>query len=210
MAFTGTQVIAMAQRFLVDIDDDAYGDDMLSYLNEACRRFGSETHCCQKVVDVAVTAQTIPFTDIVSAIGASAEQVLYVSKVILKTGTNYTPLPKAPVSEMKALLISTTTTPTRYSLFAESIIFDTHPDTTLSFTATIYCSFVPTDLAQEGDSILIPDEWVQAIVKYIVFCCRIADRDAGLANGAYQEFENIKQAAANVFIAQVESIPGAA
>jgi len=213
MAFTIADILTMAQRFLLDIDDDAYRDTsshqpMLDYYNEAVRRFSSETHCCQAVVDVAVTAQTITYASIVSAIGASAEQVLYIIKIIPKTGTNYTPLPKAPVSEMRALLASTVTTPERYSIFAEKIRFDTHPDTTLSFTATIYCSFVPVDETDTSQNTLIPDEWVQAIVKYIVFCCRITDRDSGIANGAYAEFEAIKQTAANLFISQIEKIPG--
>lgn len=210
MAYTGTNVATKAQRFLADISDDAYIDDILSYINEGQKRFASETHCCQKHVDVAVTAQTIPFTDIVTAMGSDAENVLYVVKLTPKIGSLYAPLHKAPMSEMKTLLAAATTTPTRYSIFAESVIFDTHPDTTLSFTITIDCSFVPVDLAALSNNIIIPDEWVHALVKYVVFCCRIQDRDAGLANGAYQEFETIKQHAANVFMSQIEKIPGVA
>jgi len=212
MAYTGTNIIEMAQRLLVDMDDDAYGNDMLSYLNEGCRRFANETHCCQAVVNVSVSGQSVTFSDIVAAIngayGASAEAVLFIGKVIPNTGTYWTPLPKAPVSEMKAHLSDATTTPTRYSVFAEAIYFDTEPGVTLNFTATIYCSYSPVDLSAVGDSLLIPDEWAQAIVKYIVFCCHMADRDAGLGNGAYQEFDAIKQAAANLFISQIEKIPG--
>jgi len=218
MAYKASAVITMAQRFLVDTEDNAYSvgtsddtNDMLNYLNEACRRFAAETHCCQGIVTVSVTAQNITFATILAELGSSiVEQVLYITKVMPKTGTNYTPLPKAPISEMKALLASTVTTPTRYSVFAESIYFDTHPDTVLAFNATVSCSYVPKDLTSTDEYILIPDEWVQAIVKYIVFCCRIADRDAGLANGAYQEFEAIKQAAAAVNISQIEKIPGVA
>ena len=216
MSFTVTQILTMAQRFLVDIDDDGYRDTtthqpMLDYYNEAVRRFAAETHCCQGRVDIAVTAQSITFAALTSALvsaGYSASQVLYIVKLLPQTGINYTPLPKAPMSEMRALLVSATTAPERYSVFAESIYFDTHPDTTLSFTATISCSFIPTDASDVTTATLIPDEWVQAIVKYIVFCCRVTDRDSGLANGAYQEFEAIKQAAANVFISQIEKIPG--
>lgn len=210
MAYIASEVITMAQRFLVDIEDNAYEANMLSYLNEACRRFASESHCCQSVIDVNVTSQAVAYASVVAAIGETAEQVLYIVKVIPKTGTNYTPLSKAPISETKALLVSDVVIPTRYKTFAESIYFDTHPDTVLNFTVTILCSFVPKDLAADTENILIPDEWVQAIVKYIVFCCRIEDRDAGLANGAYQEFEAIKQSAAAVFISQIEKVPGVA
>ncbi len=214
MAFTVSDILTMAQRFLVDLDDDAYRDTtthqpMLDFYNEGARRFAAETHCVQAVVDVSVTTQKISYAAIVSAIGATAEQILYISKVIPKVGTNQVPLPKAPVSEMRALLASTITTPTRYSLFAEAVRFDTHPDTVLSFDVTVYCSYVPVDLVVTA-SILIPDEWAQAIVKYIEFCCRVTDRDGGLANGAYDQFDVIKQAAANLFISQIEKIPGVA
>ncbi len=211
MSYSATQVINMARRFLVDNNDDAYSADTLSYLNEACRRFASETHCCQAVVDMSVVSNTITYTAIATAIGASlAEQVLFVTKVLPQIGDNWTPLHKAPMSEMKALLATGETTPTRYSLFAEKVYFDTEAGTTLSFTATVFASFVPVDLAAVGDTVLIPEEWIQAIVKYIVFCCRIADRDAGLANGAYAEFEAIKQQAANVYMSQLERVPGVA
>ncbi len=210
MAYTGTQVKTMAQRFLVDIDDDAYSADMLSYINEGCRRFASETHCCQAQADMLVIANTIAYTAIASTIGASiAEQVLFVSKVLPQVGDKWTPLHKAPLSEMKSLLATEITTPTRYSLFAESVYFDTEPGVTLSFTASVFCSYVPVDLSAIGGTILIPEEWIQAIVKYVVFCCHIANRSAGLANGAYAEFEAIKQQAARVYMAQLEGIPGA-
>lgn len=199
MSYTGANVITMARRFLADSIDKAHLDaDMLAYLNEGQKRFSSETHCCQKVVDISVTAQTITYAAIKSAIGSDAEEVLSVLKVIPKTGDNYTPLPFAPISEMNPLLISTTTTPTRWGHFAEAVYFDTHPDTTLSFTARVKCSFVSADLSAVGDNIITPDEWVQALVKYIEFCCRIAERDANGANGAYDEFEAIKQSAAAI------------
>lgn len=217
MSYTATNIIEIAQRELLDPDDDAYNDasgqPMFAFLNEGQKRFASETHCCQAVVDISVTAQTITYAAIVTAInaitGLSAEGVLFVSKVIPDIESKQVPLPKAPVSEMKALLASTVTTPTRYSCFAEAIRFDTHPDTTLDFTATVYCSFIPTDLSVVGDSILIPDEWMMGLVRYVQYCCRVTDRDAGLANGTYEEYETIKEAAARVFIAQIEKVPGA-
>lgn len=219
MAFTVANILTQAQRFLIDIDDDAYRDTtthqpMLDYYNEAVRRFASETHCCQGVADISVTAQSVTYAAIAAAIASaysvSVEQVLYIVKVLPQTGDNWTPLHKAPISEMKALLATGVVTPTRYSTFAEAIYFDTEPGTTLSFTATVSCSFIPADETDVTQDTLIPNEWIQAIVKYIVFCCRITDRDSGIANGAYQEFEAIKQAAANVFISQIEKIPGVA
>ena len=219
MAYTAAQVITQAQRFLIDIDDAAYSDDMLTYLNEGCRRFASETHCCQSYVLISnITDSSIPYLVIRNAIDTiitpgSTEGILFVSKVLPMLGDNWTPLPKAPMSEMKAFLATDVTIPTRYFLYAEAIHFDVEEGVSMNSGAGIsfrlWCSYIPADLTATSDLLIIPDEWVHAIVKYMVFCCHIADRSAALANGAYAEFEAIKQAAANVYISQIERIPGA-
>ncbi len=214
MSYLASDVMTLAQRFLIDTEDDAYRDTttnlpMLAYLNEGQKLFAVGTHCCQAQVNIAVTGNAITYAEIVSAIGSSAEGILFPIKVTPQIGDNWQPLYKAPMSEMKALLATGVTEPTRFSLFSEKIIFDTEPGTTVSFTATISTSFVPTDLATAATAILTPDEWVMALVKYIIFCCRVQDRDAGQANGAFAEYEAIRQQAANVFVSQIEKIPGA-
>jgi hypothetical protein len=190
----------MAQRLLVDIDDDAYLDNMLTYLNEGQRRFAAETHCCQAIADVSVSDNVLAYSSIVSEI-TGAEKVLYVAKVQLNSGTQYTFLPFAPLSELKTLPTTATTTPTRYTTFAEQIVFDLHPSATISFDTTIFCSYVPSDLSS-GANLIIPDQWVQAVVQYIVYLCRVSDRDAGLANGAWSEYETIRANAAAFYKAQ--------
>lgn len=200
MAYTTSDITTMAQRLLVDIDDDSYLDNMLTYLNEAQRRFASETHCCQAIADVTVSDNVLAFSSIASEITGAAK-VFYVGKIQLNSGTQYSFLPKASVTEMKTLPVSTTTTPTRYSLFAEQIVFDLHPSATISFDTTIFCSYIPNDLT-DGQDLIVPDQWVQAIVQYIVYLCRVADRDAGLANGAFSEYEAIRANAIAFYIGQ--------
>lgn len=199
MSYIVSEVITMARRFLIDSADKSHTDaDMLAYTNEGQKRFSSETQCCQAVVDVTPSANPITYAQIVSAIGSSAEQILSIVKVTPKSGDNYTPLPFAPVSEMKELPVSATTAPTRWNNFAEVVRFDLHPDTAYTTVTRIECSFTTADLSAVGDTILTPDEWIQGLVKYVEFCCRIAERDAGGANGAYAEFEAIKLAAAAI------------
>ena len=196
----------MAQRLLVDVSDDAYLDNLLSYLNEGCRRFASETHCCQAIVDMNTnTSNEMAFSSIATA--ASAAKILYVAKIRLdevdgtaKTAPAY--LPKASMSEMKDLPTTSTTAPTRYSLFGEKVIFDLHPSATLDFDVTVYCSYIPSDLTSDNDTIVIPDQWISAIVQYMVYCCRVADRDSGLANGAWGDYEAVRTQAAAFYIAQ--------
>ncbi len=210
--FTVGNVLTMAQRELIDIDDDAYLDSnsqpMLSFFNEACRRFATETHCCQKAVAITATAQTITYANLVTTIGNTARSVLWIIKVQFNTGTQYYPIHKAPMSEMKQLLVAATVIPTRWSDFADAIRFDTHPDTVLSLATIVFCSFVPEDRTATSDTMIIPDEWAMAIVKYIVYCCRIADRDFSAANGAFSDYENIRVQAAKTVISRIEGLVG--
>jgi len=209
MAFTANNIMDMAQRFLVDIEDDAYRDTstsqpMLSFLNEGQRRFAAETFCCQTIVDLSsVTTKTITYATLAAAI-ADALGILFVVKVEVPDSTVSPFLPKAPISEMKNTLAVTTLIPTRYTLFGEEIVFDTHESATLALSdVNVYCVFSPNDVIAT-DNILIPDEWAQALVHYIVYCCRILDRDAGLANGAFAEYEAMRVQAAQLYRAQME------
>jgi len=205
MSYTGTQVMVMAQRYLVDVDDGAYSDDMLDYLNEGSRRFATETQCCQAIQACTFTAQSIGFSTIADLI-ANADGLLFVSKVEAPLNTVSQFLPKAPLSEMRKTLATGVVIPTRYTTFAKTITLDTDADQVLSLPTNIYCSYVPEDIVA-GDDILIPAQWVQALVKYIVYCARVADRDSGLANGAFADYEAIRLQAAMVVTAQTEGIP---
>jgi len=204
MAYTATQIITMAQRQLVDIDDDSYLADCLTYVNEACRRFASETHCCQESATVNLTTNKVLFSTVLAAVTGYIE-TLWIARVQLNSGTRYSILPKMPLSESKDLLAVTTLVPTRYMVFGKTLFTDLHPSAVPSISLTLFASFVPTDLTSVDDELKIPDMWAQAIVKYVVFCCRIADRDAGLANGAFQEYEAIRVQASAFYLAQAEA-----
>jgi hypothetical protein len=204
MAFTANDIMTMAQRFLVDIEDDAYRDTstnepMLSYLNEAQRRFATETFCCQSIADLAsVTSKFIPYTTLAAAI-SDALDIVYVFKVEVPESTLSQFLPKAPISEMKDTLAVSVLMPTRYTVFGEQIVLDTHESATLALSnVNVYCAFIPNDI-DATDNILIPDEWAQALVHYIVYCCRVTDRDAGMANGAFAEYEAMRLHAASIY-----------
>jgi len=198
MSYIGTDIATLAQRIMVDISDDAYigadadNHDMLHYLNEGQRYFASQTHCCQEMVSDNITGNTQTYSTLAGLISNGTE-ILEAHKILVKdtSKTNYEFLPRAPLTEMRALLATTDSAPERWTIFGETIYFDIHPSDTIDLDMDFFCSYTPNDLAAIGNTILIPDKWVHALVKYVIFCCRAQDRDTGMANGALAEFDNI-------------------
>lgn len=204
---TGSDLITQARRLLVDVSDESYSDaELLSYLNEAIARFAAETHCKQKLLTMTATGNAVTFADILadSEISSLAQEIIAIGKIMLSDGTNYNFLPKAPLSETGSLQAATGETPTQYTLFGDSIIFDLDPSVSgLSNTIQIYCSYVPVEIAA-GDDVPIQVEWHFLLVKYIEFCARVVMRDAGQANGALNIYENGKVKAAEHYIKLLE------
>jgi len=204
MAYTASEIITMAQRLLVDIEDDAYLDDMLAYLNEWQRRFAVETQCVQSVKQIAVTSDTLTYAAIAAGI-SGASDIITPFQVRLDSGTQYSFLPKSKLSDLKDLPVASTVLPTRYSVFGKQLTFDLMPGVTVNFNVTISCSFIPADLGATSSETLIPDQWAQAGVQYLCYCAMIADRDAGLANGHFAEYEGIRLQAAALYAMQMEA-----
>ena len=202
MSYTVAQVLTMAQQFMVDTADNAYRDDsnepMITYFNAGCRRFASETHCLQGNATFQASGNTISFSDIASDIGSTVDEVLQIFRVTLLDGESPGPIPKMDLNSHRARLPSSTTTPTCYRLFADTVYFDLHPDASFNGNISFLVSYTPAVRAI-GDNCLIQDRWVQAIVKYIQYCCHIADRDGNLATAAYAEWEAIKLTAAEIY-----------
>ncbi len=204
MSFIGSDITTMAARLLLDISDEAYLADMLTYLNEGQRRFAVETHVCQATVDLTISANTIAFTTIADAV-SNVNEVILVPKVMLKATTNPLFLDKAELWEMKSLPLATVIVPTRFWIFGKKVFFDLHHDALPSSTSTIYFTYIPDDLSALTETVLIPDQWIMALVHYIAYCVRVSDRDAGLANGEFSDYQNIKNQAAAITLAQAGS-----
>ena len=204
---TGTTLAAQVRRLLVDTDDQAYSDaDLLGYLNEGMTRFAAETHCNQALISKTVATNKVTYAELLTTLTpAVASKILMVGKVMYNDGTQYISLPKAPITETKSLLASTVSVPTRYSLFAETVFFDLDPSVSgLSNAFQIFASYVPVELTSLTAEVTIPVQWHPAIVKYVEFCCRSADRDAGLANGAFGQYEVMRARAAEHYTQEME------
>jgi hypothetical protein len=202
MGYTAAEIINIADRLLVDIDDDAYSDDMLSYFNEWQRRFATETHCVQKITDVTASLGFASYSRIADEIG-STRDIVHVFQVQLVTGSVY--LPKANISDLRTLPGTSVSTPTRYWIFGKRIILDVDPSIMALQRLEVKVSTVPADLTSVDQETQIPDEWAQAGVQYLCYCARLSDRDAGLANGHFADYDSIRMQAALLYKSQLES-----
>ncbi len=197
MSTTVAQCIADARRLLADTYDEAFeAADLLAYLNEGMRRFAAETHVCQGSVTKTVTSSPVALSTLTED-QADEDEVLIVAKIELTDGTDRIPLPKAPIYEMKT---RTGTTPTRYMLFDQAIHFDVVGTVSITFTA--YYSYIPTRLLST-DSLPFADEYAPAMVRYMVYCAHLSMRDAGMANGAFSEYQELRQLAVSNVAARV-------
>ncbi len=204
---TAQNLIDQLRRFMTDVDDEAYTDaTLIGYLAEAVQRFASETHCNQAIIDYTSTTNKITFAQLKTALTAAVcDKIIAVGKMRLNDSAGDKYLPKAPVSEMTAIKPAATLIPTRWYQFAESVFFDL--DSAVAGASNIFAVFsfyVPFKPTAVGDTVLIPDQWHPALVHYMEFCCRSADRDAGLANGAFGQYEIVRAEAREFYKAFME------
>jgi hypothetical protein len=206
MTVAASALITQARRLLLDDTDLSITDAaFLSYLNEGIRRFASETHVCQLLYNATLTTATCTFASMVAACGnASVDSILQITKVELREGAQYSTLLRGSFLEGRSKLPVATTTPTRFYTFGDTFITDLHPSATISLDVTFYFSFVPVDLSTVADtSIQVPVVWHPALVKYMAFCAHLVNRDTGLANGAFGDYELMRQQAVALTVARV-------
>jgi hypothetical protein len=206
MSITVQEIIDQARLELLDSEDLSFTDaQMVNYCSQAQIRFCSETHCYQHVIPYTVIQGYVDFSTLAGLV-AGIDEIGYVTKVRLNSGTRYPFLPKALLSETKDLLASTVTTPTRFTLFAERVIFDLHPDAIVSQPMSFYCSATPVAVTTVGDIIVTPLQWKRALVAYVKYMCHLTQRDSGLATGDFAEYETIRVQAATFYAELLEGV----
>lgn len=211
---TGQTLIDDVRRILADTTDLSFpDDDMIVYLNEAIERFATETHCNQAQISYTATGNKVTYATLLTALGSSVgKKILHIPKIQLAVGSEYVNLPKALISESFLLQAATVLVPTRFALFAETVLLDLHPSVSGASNAMIFhASYVPAVFSVEGDlsvnlanDILIPEEWQVAIKEYMKFCCYQVQRDTGLANGAFNSYEILRVRASEQYLIRAE------
>jgi hypothetical protein len=195
MSFTAQNVCDMASRELVDLSDTAYLSDMVEYINEGIRRLATNTHCCQELLDYDLTGYRLTFSTIKGEF-STVESVLTIASVYFAPSNQYLLLHKDDTVSGADFAASTQTTPSRWKQFGSSIIFDA---TMTAMSLRVLFSYIPKMLTVRTETIPMPDECINALAKYVVYCARLSDRDAGLANGAFADFEIMREALAKKY-----------
>lgn len=186
MSTAASTIIANARRILQDTYDQAFADaDLLAWLNESQSRFARETHVCQKATAVTIAASPYALSGLVAS---PVAEVLMVQKVLLTTPGTW--VPRAEMGESRTLQASTETTPKCFWEFGGELYLDLSA-TGMTLAAKLFYSYVPTALATTAATLGTDARWDDAHVNYLLYRAYLQQRDAGLANGALNEFSAI-------------------
>ena len=178
---------------LQDIDDTAYSDNLLmNYISDAQQDFAL-TGCCQHSADVTPDGSN-------SYISLNTTTLTYQHMSIYAVTHNNLPLDFAPMSEARYWSPSSGT-PTAWTIWMVSgedrMYFDTIP--TITYAVTIWFTFIPVVLTSTSDTLIVPDKWHTALKAYTEYRVRSMDREDGLADRAFAEYQGLRQAAARVY-----------
>lgn len=187
---TVDNVITKIRYRMSDITDEAYGDDMLfEYINDGTKDF-SYTGCCQSIQNVnsGTTISTLTLSSTLDYSFLNIYAVEYASAE----------LAFAPRHEA-VRWVPAAGTPEGWSVWGGTLYLDTI--VTLSSTNDIDISYtyIPADITATTDICPLDTKWIPALVAYCVYRCREADREFGLADKAYAEYDAIKQTASKVY-----------
>jgi hypothetical protein len=174
---------------MADYSDEAYDDDMLfEFINDGTKDF-SYTGCNQSVKNiVSGTISTLTLSSELDYTFLNIYAVEYASGE----------LAFAPRHEAVRWNPSTAT-PTGWSVWGDTLYLD--KTVTLSATNDIDISYtyIPNDITATTDTCPLDTKWIPALVAYCVYRCRESDREFGLADKAFAEYDAIKQSAAKIY-----------
>lgn len=187
---TVDDVILKIRYRMNDVDDEAYSDEMLfEFINDGAKDF-SYTGCNQSIKNVNSTATVSRLT-----LSTTLDyEFLNIYAVEYESGE----LAFAPRYEA-VRWNPTTAEPTGWSIWGDRLYFDR----TFTISATndidISYTYIPDDIAATTDTCPLDVKWIPALVAYGVARCREADREFGLMDKAYAEYEAIKQTASKIY-----------
>lgn len=192
---TAQTLINIIRRRLRDATDLSYGDTLLiDALNQGSKIFASTTGCCQDVAEVTPNGSD-------SFINLNTTNLTYrhVNVYAVEFGT--TKLDHAPRYEAAHWAPSgSATTPAGWSVWAdggtERMYFDEIPAS--SSDIKVWFTYVPDDLSTVSSTVGVPEKWHPALVTYGVYWIHDLNREDGLAQRAYAEFEAIRLSAAKI------------
>jgi len=186
---TAANLTADVRKRLADEDDMSYGDSLIrQFLSEGSSIFAGTTGCCQTTHD---------FTTDGSAATLSLTTMTYQWVAVYNVTDNGTELSFAPRHEAVRWGTAVSGTAAGYSMWGDTLYLDAIPDA--DRTVQVYYTYIPDELSASSDTVLIPVKWETAIVAYAEYRCRAVDRETGLADRAYAEFESLRISAQQIY-----------
>jgi len=176
---------------LQDIDDTSYSNNLLmNFLSDAQQDFAL-TGCCQHRKEVTPDGSN-------SYINLTTTTLTYQHLAVYAVTHNNLPLDFAPQHEARYWASPSSGTPTAWTIWmvsgADRMYFDAIPDT--SPNVIVWFTFVPALLTSTSDNLLIPDKWHNALKAYVEWKVRATDREDGLADRAWAEYQSARETAA--------------
>lgn len=189
----GTTAAAGIRGRLADVNDDAYSNNLLlEFLNEGITEFASTTGVCQHTKEVAPDGTN-------SYINLSTGNLDYRFVSIYAVQYNNIALDFAPAYEVRHWN-AVSGTPTAWNVWAdatnERMYFDAIPAITAN--VKLWFTYIPDDMTATSDTVGVPEKYHPALKAYTEFRVRASDRESGLADRAYAEYEKLRLAAAKI------------
>lgn len=178
-----------------DNDDASYASDMLvNFTNKAQKDFASTTASCRTITNDTTTLTSTNSTYDVSNLTG---ELLGMYRLDL----DYVFVPFSPIYEEIDFHNVSAGTPTAWTLWGDTVGGSTtsirfNAAVTATTVVTMHYSYIPDDLTSTSSTLSVPDKWVHALVPYMEYLCHKQDRDIGLAQVAYAEYDSIRKAAA--------------
>ena len=190
-----SELITMLRLRTADGDDVSYDSDMLvNFANKAQKDFASTTACCRTITNDTTTLTSTNSTYDVSNLTG---ELLGLYRLDL----DYTFVPFSPIYEEVDFHNVSNGVPTAWTLWGDTVggsatSIRLNAVVTATTVVTMYYSYIPDDLESTSSTLSVPDKWVHALVSYMEYLSHKQDRDIGLAQTAYVEYDSIRRAAA--------------
>lgn len=193
---TAQQLIDSIRDRMADSSDVAYtAAAIIRHANDGARQFAATTGCMQESFAFTMDGNSsyITFARITTDTGHKPVTVFAVN---CPSRLDFAPLYETvgwPVYWVGMTDVSTSGQPTAWTLWGEVVRFDIKP--AANMVAAAYYTRIPAEMTAVDSVFDFPAQWEQAIKSYVRFCLHDTDRESGLADRAFAEYEADRQAA---------------
>jgi len=189
MATADDLILDVRQR-LSDVSDEAYGDALLiQFQNEGIKHFCITTGCLQYVDNITsgATISALSLRNELTYDFINIYGVAYASTA-LDFAPRYEAVKWNPASG----------TPTGWSVWGRILYFDTIITLSTTNDIDIWYTYIPAAMTAISSTFPLDAKYEPAIAAYVAYRVRDMLRDATLAERAYNEYQSVQIATAQI------------